>query len=94
MFKGKWITQILKTRAFPQIYSDFIKIPCTIRIVITTGQFILLPFSHSINRNQSKVTPGLLKKVAKELSANDGIVSTSLPTFYQSDTTGRAIKKE
>lgn len=40
------------------------------------------------------MTPALLKKVAKELSAKDGIVSTSLPTCYQSDTTGRAIKKE
>lgn len=40
------------------------------------------------------MTPALLKKLAKELSARDGIVSTSLPTFYQSDTTGRAIKKE
>lgn len=94
MFEVKWITQVLKTRAFAQIYSGFIKIPYTIRIVITTGQFILLSFSHSISRNQSKQTPAFLKKVAKELSANDGIVSTSLPTFYQSDTTGRAIKKE
>jgi len=40
------------------------------------------------------MTPALLKKVVKELSAKDGIVSTSLPTFYQSDTTGRVIKKE
>lgn len=40
------------------------------------------------------MTPALLKELAKELSARDGIVSTSLPTFYQSDTTGRAIKKE
>lgn len=40
------------------------------------------------------MTPALLKTLAKELSAQDGIVSTSLPTSYQSDTTGRAIKKE
>lgn len=40
------------------------------------------------------MTPALLKKVAKELSAKDGFESTSLPTFYQSDTTGRAIQKE
>lgn len=43
------------------------------------------------------MTPALFKQLAKELSvlsARDGIVSTSLPTSYQSDSTGRAIKKE
>lgn len=40
------------------------------------------------------MTPTLLRKVAKELSTRDAIVSTSLPTFDQSDTTGRAIKEE
>lgn len=47
----------------------------------------------AISQNRA-MTPALLKKVAKELSVKDGIVSTSLPTFYQSDTTDKAIKKE
>lgn len=38
--------------------------------------------------------PALLEKLVRELSAKDGIVTTSLPTFYQPDTTVRAIEKE
>lgn len=63
--------------------------------MITRVQFILLSFFLLAETSQNKaMTPSLLKKVAKELSAKDGIVRASLPTFNQSDTTGRAIKKE